>query len=139
MYYQHFGLSGPPFQFTPSPHLLYMSKAHREGLAALEWGLKEPSGFTVLVGEAGTGKTTLICSMIAREHAWVRLAYAGNPRLSFEELLTVLVEQLPVTPSRPGKLGLIQALNELLSRLNEQERVAIIIDEAQDLTDATLE
>jgi type II secretory pathway predicted ATPase ExeA len=139
MYYQYFGLSDPPFQFTPSPHLLYMSKAHREGLAALEWGLKEPSGFTVLVGEAGTGKTTLICSLIAREHRWVRMAYAANPRLSFEELLTVIVEQLPVAPSKPGKLGLIQALNELLAQLNEQERVAIIIDEAQDLSDETLE
>jgi type II secretory pathway predicted ATPase ExeA len=139
MYYQHFGLSGPPFQSTPSPHVLYISKAHRAGLAALEWGLKEPSGFTLLVGEAGTGKTTLICSLIARQHRWVRLAYAANPRLSFEELLTIIVEQLPVAPSKPGKLGLIQALNELLAQLNEQERVAIIIDEAQDLSDQMLE
>jgi type II secretory pathway predicted ATPase ExeA len=139
VYYQHFGLSGPPFQFTPSPHAVYMSKAHREGLAALEWGLKEPSGFTLLVGEAGTGKTTLICSMLAREHRWVRVAYAANPRLSSEELLATIVEQLPVRPTRPGKLGLIQALNELLAELNEQERVAIIIDEAHDLSDDTLE
>ncbi len=139
MYYQHFGLSGPPFQFTPSPRLLYLSRAHREGLAALEWGLKEPSGFTSLIGEAGTGKTTLICSLLAREHRWVRIAYVSNPKLSFEELLKVILDQLPVRIAEPGKLGLIQALNELLSRLNEQERVAIIIDEAQDLSDEVLE
>ena len=51
MYYKHFGLNGAPFQFTPSPKLLFMSKAHREALSALVWGLLQvPSGFTLMIG-----------------------------------------------------------------------------------------
>jgi general secretion pathway protein A len=84
MYYQYFGLSGAPFAFDPSSPVLFMSAGHREGLAALEWGLLEPSGFTMLVGEIGTGKTTLICSLLAKRHQGVRTAWVANPRLSFE-------------------------------------------------------
>ena len=68
MYYEHFGLSGAPFEFNPSASVLFMSAGHREGLAALEWGLREPSGFTMLVGEIGAGKTTLIYSLLAARH-----------------------------------------------------------------------
>ncbi len=72
MYYRHFGLDGAPFRFVPSPRELFLSQSHREGLAALEWGvLHEPSGFTVLIGEAGAGKTTLVKSILARNHARV--------------------------------------------------------------------
>ena len=66
MYYRHFGLDGPPFRFTPSP-TLYLGPAHRECLAALEWGLlHDQCGFMVLLGETGTGKTTLLNSVLAR-------------------------------------------------------------------------
>ena len=82
MYYSHFGLTGPPFQLTSSPAQLYMSKEHREAYAALEWGmLHEPSGFTVLIGEVGTGKTTLALAILAREFENVRTAYLANPNL----------------------------------------------------------
>jgi len=61
MYYRHFGLDSAPFRFVPSARELYLSQPHREALAALEWGvLHEPSGFTLLIGETGTGKTTLV-------------------------------------------------------------------------------
>src|SRR5260370_39392644 len=87
MYHRHFGLSGAPFQFTPSPKLLFLSKAHRETLAALEWGLlHEPSGFTLLIGETGTGKTTLIVSLLAQNYAHARIAYVSNPKLGFDGL-----------------------------------------------------
>ncbi len=60
-FHQHFGLSKPPFEMVGQTTALYMSKSHREGLAALEWGLlHEPGSFTLLMGEVGTGKTTLI-------------------------------------------------------------------------------
>ncbi|HVB79732.1 MAG TPA: hypothetical protein VNE82_12075, partial [Candidatus Binataceae bacterium] len=76
MYHLHFGLNGPPFQFTSTPGTLYLSKPHREGLAALEWGLlHEATGFTLLVGESGIGKTTLVCTVLARSYSNLRVAY----------------------------------------------------------------
>ena len=88
MYYSHFGLTGPPFQLTSSPAQLFMSQEHREAYAALEWGLlHEPSGFTVLIGEVGTGKTTLTLAILAREYDHAGAVYLSNPKLSFEEML----------------------------------------------------
>src|SRR5258708_63702 len=75
MYHRHFRLSGPPFQFTPAPDALYLSRTHREALAALEWGLlHEPTGFTMLAGESGVGKTTLVSSLLPRPPSPLRTA-----------------------------------------------------------------
>ncbi len=140
MYYEHFGLSGAPFEFNPSASVLFMSAGHREGLAALEWGLCEPSGFTMLVGEIGTGKTTLIYSLLATRHTGVRTAWVANPRLSFEEMLRQILGQLGVNQSETsGKLSLLQAFDAQLASLGPDECVAVIIDEAQDLNDDALE
>ena len=140
MYYEHFGLSGAPFEFNPSASVLFMSAGHREGLAALEWGLREPSGFTMLVGEIGAGKTTLIYSLLATRHEGVRSAWVANPRLSFEEMLRQILGQLGVSPSETsGKLTLLQAFDAKLAGIGTDECVAVIIDEAQDLSDDALE
>jgi general secretion pathway protein A len=137
MYYQYFGLSGPPFASGASPAPLYLSAGHREGLAALQWGLREPSGFTMLVGEIGTGKTTLIHSLLDERYQGVRIASVSNPKLSFEEMLRVITAQLGVTPAGAGKLDLIQALDGFLAA--QPEQVALILDEAQAISDDTLE
>jgi general secretion pathway protein A len=140
MYHRHFGLSGPPFQFTSAPNALYLSRTHREALAALEWGvLHEPTGFSVLVGESGVGKTTLICSILACRDRNVQIAFVNNPKLNFDQMMQVVMSQL--APGRGGqtKLELSQGFASLLDDLAPGERVAIIIDEAQDLSDDTLE
>jgi type II secretory pathway predicted ATPase ExeA/nucleoid-associated protein YgaU len=140
MYYEHFRLSGPPFDFNPSASALFMSAGHREALAALEWGLREPSGFTMLVGEIGTGKTTLIYSLLAAQHQGVRTAWVANPRLSFEEMLLQILGQLGSNQSaKLSKLTLLRAFDAQLSRLRPDECIAVIIDEAQDLSDDALE
>jgi type II secretory pathway predicted ATPase ExeA/LysM repeat protein len=140
MYYEHFGLSGAPFEFNPSASVLFLSAGHREGLAALEWGLQEPSGFTMLVGEIGAGKTTLIYSLLASRHQGVRSAWVANPRLSFEEMLRQILGQLGVSKSQTSdKLELLQAFEAQLASLAPDECVAVIIDEAQDLSDDALE
>ena len=140
MYYSHFGLSGPPFQLTSSPTSLYMSKEHREAFAALEWGLlHESSGFTVLVGEVGTGKTTLILATLARQYQNVRTAYLNNPKLSFDELMKVIMKQLGVKTQRRSRLGELEAFNDFLCKLEPGARVVVIVDEAHDLSDETME
>ena len=140
MYYRHFNLNGAPFQFTPSGAVLYQSKSHTEALAALEWGvLHEPSGLTLLVGEPGTGKTTLVCSVLERHFEHVRIAYIGNPKLNFDEILSVIGRQLGIEFTAPGRLARLDALDRYLEAHARRERVTVIIDEAQVLPDEVIE
>src|SRR5579883_1672598 len=140
MYLEHFGLSAPPFQFTASPASLFMSRTHREGLAALEWGLlHEPSGLTLLIGDSGTGKTTLICALLARQHRAVHAAYLGNPKLSFPELLSSVMSQIGVRGGRSGKGAMLNAFQQYAAAMPLNERIAILVDEAQLLSEDAME
>jgi type II secretory pathway predicted ATPase ExeA/nucleoid-associated protein YgaU len=140
MYYRHFGLEGPPFRFTPSAAPLFLSSAHRECLAALEWALvHDECGFMLMLGETGTGKTTLLNAIRARRIPRLRLACVANPRLSFEEMMRVVLPQLGLRTDQRGKLELIQQFEAVVSNRLEGHRTAIVIDEAQDLSDETLE
>jgi type II secretory pathway predicted ATPase ExeA len=139
-YYQHFGLRNNPFEIVGQPASLYMSKAHREGLAALEWGLlHEPGSFTLLIGEVGTGKTTLINVLHGRNYDYARIAYVTNPKLSFEEMLRTILEELGYLPTAPTKLELLKKFEWFFGQLRANERIGIIIDEAQALSDETIE
>lgn len=140
MYYRHFRLTGPPFEAAADPEALYLSRAHRESLAALQWGLlHEPSGFTTLTGETGTGKTTLVCSILSRNFSQLCAAYVINPKFSFEDILRVVLGQFGVPCTGATKLDRIEALVSFLGRRMPHERLAIIVDEAQDLSDDVLE
>jgi general secretion pathway protein A len=139
-YYEHFGLCGPPFRFDASPRALFTGRTHREALAALEWGFShEPSGFTLLVGEPGTGKSTLACALMMRKYQNVRAAYVPNPRVGFDGALREILRQLGVTRPTAYRGAAIEALNTLLWTLNSGERVVAIFDEAQGLSDHDLE
>lgn len=140
MYYRHFGLDGPPFRFLSSPAGLYLGESHREALAAMEWALlHEHCGFMVLIGETGTGKTTLLNAILARRLANLHLAYVTNPRLTFEELMQVVLPQLDGSIVGSGRLALIKSLEATVKGHLEGDRTAIVIDEAQDLSDEALE
>jgi general secretion pathway protein A len=93
----------------------------------------------MLVGEIGTGKTTLVHSLLANGCEGVRIAFVTNPTLAFEEILRLIAGQLGFKPERIGKLELIQALDSFLNALPPHESVSLIFDEAQDLSDQTLE
>jgi general secretion pathway protein A len=140
MYHGHFRLTGPPFQATPTPEAVYLSQTHRESLAALEWGLlHETAGFTLLTGETGTGKTTLVSSILTRNLEQLRVAYIINSKLSFEEMLRMVLDQLGIKSDGSTKLDRIEALNNFLRCRKPGERVGIIVDEAQDLGEEVLE
>src|SRR5260221_1727486 len=139
-FYRHFNLSRSPFEMVGQPNSLYLSKAHREGMAALEWGLlHEPGSFTLLMGDVGTGKTTLINAILSRRFDLTRIAYIMDPKLGFEEMLRVILERLGYLPSAVTKLNLLRKFEWLFGELRPRERIAIIIDEAQALSDETLE
>jgi type II secretory pathway predicted ATPase ExeA len=139
MYYRHFGLDSAPFRFVPAGRDLYLGRSHREALAALEWGmLHEPSGFTLLIGEAGTGKTTLVKSILARNYARVCAACINNPKQGFEGILRELVRQFGLI-ANSTKLEMSIAFDRFLERLAPGDRIVIVIDEAQSLDDDGLE
>jgi general secretion pathway protein A len=139
MYYRYFGLERAPFRFVPSARELYLSQSHREGLASLEWGLlHEPSGFTLLIGETGTGKTTLVKSILARDYARVRVACITNPKNGFDGILRDLTRQFGLITTT-DKLQMLAAFDQFLERLHDGERVVVVIDEAQALDDESLE
>jgi type II secretory pathway predicted ATPase ExeA len=138
VYYHHFGLSGPPFQFTPTADALYLSREHREALAFLEWSvLQEPTGFALLIGESGVGKTTLVCSVIARYSGSVDTALVTNPRLNFEQMIALVLSQLGVVAGGLTKFEMIQRFMRLLDDRAAESCVAMILDEAQELSDET--
>jgi general secretion pathway protein A len=140
MYYRHFGLDGPPFRFLSSPAGLFLSESHREALAAMEWALlHEHCGFMVLIGETGTGKTSLLNAIVAQQLANLHLAYVTNPKLNFEELMQVVLPQLGAKVIASGRLAMIQSLEGVVTSQPKTNRTAIVIDEAQDLSDEALE
>jgi type II secretory pathway predicted ATPase ExeA len=139
MYYQHFGLCGVPFKFTP-PDRLFLSAAHRAGLATLNWGFQqEPSGLTLLVGDAGTGKTSLIHTLLAGQNAGVRVARVTNPTLTFDQMLQLISQEIGIHPVGKGKLAILQSLKTFLMDPELVDRVMLIFDEAQGLSDEILE
>jgi MSHA biogenesis protein MshM len=139
MYKRHFGLSGPPFACTPSPKLLFMSKTHREVRAALERSLEhESSGPSFIIGATGTGKTTLILSLLAQGRIPLRLAYVSHPKLGLDGLLYDIARQLGV-PARTHRSELFRALGHHLDKLAPDERAVVIVDDAQTLSDEMLE
>jgi general secretion pathway protein A len=140
LYQQLYGLRGRPFSLTPDPDFLYLSPQHREALEALLYGLHEGLGFTVLSGEAGTGKTTLVHALLMRLPDTVTTAYLVNPRLSVEEILASILNDVGVRPQSTGKADLLGQLHRFLLEHHALGReVLVIFDEAQNLTAPLLE
>lgn len=142
MYTSFFGLNEEPFSITPNPRYLYMSKRHTEALAHLIYGIKDSGGFIQLTGEVGTGKTTLIRSLLQRLPKNADVALILNPQLSSTEFLSAILEELGAPmPDKPESLkALTDALNRfLLENHSKGRRTILIVDEAQNFNIDVLE
>ena len=142
MYTSFFGLNEKPFTITPDPRYLFMSERHGEGLAHLVYGVTEGGGFIQLTGEVGTGKTTLVRTLLGQIPAEVDIALILNPQLSALEFLIAICEELgiPVPKDRRGTKALVDALNRyLLEAHSRGRRIILLIDEAQNLSEGVLE
>ena len=136
----HFQLRAEPFSLTPDPAFLYLSEGHAEVLAGLRLGLLERRGLIVATGEVGTGKTTLLYSLLSTIGGDVETAYIANTTLTFDELLESALEDFGAPLSGVRRLDLLASLNRFLVASAERgKNVALVIDEAQNLSDRIFE
>ena len=143
MYTSFFGLQEKPFAITPDPRYLYLSERHAEALAHLLYGINEAGGFIQLTGEVGTGKTTVIRSLLEQLPGHAEVALILNPRITPPEFLLTICEELhlQVPPeSRNSTKALMDQLGHYLLEAHARgRRVVLIVDEAQNLSFETLE
>jgi general secretion pathway protein A len=143
MYLSFFGLNEKPFAITPDPRYLYLSERHAEALAHLLYGVNESGGFIQLTGEVGTGKTTVVRTLLSRVPHHADVAVILNPRMTPIEFLLTICEELGLDladADRDSVKQLVDALNRrLLAAHAEGRRVIVIVDEAQNLSADVLE
>jgi general secretion pathway protein A len=140
MYTSFYQLKEKPFEIAPDPHFLYLSESHREALAHLVYAVKERKGFTVITGEVGTGKTTLIQTLLGRLDGTTRTAYVFNPNLGCTDFLHYVCEDFGLRGQNKSKGQYIARLHTfLLECYAKNENVILIVDEAQNLDPKLLE
>jgi type II secretory pathway predicted ATPase ExeA len=142
MYQGFYGLREAPFELTPNPKFLYLTSQHREALSNLEYGLSSAKAATVLIGEAGTGKTTLLKAALASERcSSVTCVYIGNPALTRTEFIETLAQRFALSPEAfRSKAVLLAELEVVLrERRDRGEITALLVDEAQTLSVELLE
>jgi general secretion pathway protein A len=141
MYCEFFGFSEKPFTITPNPQFIYLSEHHREAFARLLYGIDSHAGFIAMIGEVGTGKTTVLRTLLTRlDPEKYRSALIFNPCLSGEQLLAGICREFGVTPEERNSLGYLDALDLFLLDQHAAGRtVVLVIDEAQNLTPDVLE
>jgi general secretion pathway protein A len=139
MYESFYGLQERPFDLSPNPRFLCFTPQHREALAHLEYGLAGRPGVTVLVGEAGTGKTTLVRKALQASGSDSTIVHLSNPTLTRAEFFEYLAAGFGFSGDA-GK-SKIQFLRELEAALNNplSPRLALIVDEAQSVPYELLE
>jgi type II secretory pathway predicted ATPase ExeA len=141
MRWEYFGLQCDPFGATPNPRLLYPSRTHREALASLRYGFVGNRGFTAMIAPPGMGKTTLLCRFLDELGDSARSVFLFNIDSSCEprELLGYILLDLGIAPGR-SDYEMHRQLSDALVRERRQGRtVVVVIDEAQNLSDAMLE
>lgn len=144
MYLDYYGLDEAPFSITPDPTFIYLSGRHRDALAHLLYGVGKggSGGFVQLTGEVGTGKTTLCRALLEQVPPETHIALVLNPLMGPVEMLAAICEELgiPVVGVEDSPKGLVDRLNAfLLDAHDRQERVVLVIDEAQNLSPESLE
>jgi type II secretory pathway predicted ATPase ExeA len=142
MYTTFYGLTELPFELSPNPRYLLLTPRHREALANLQYGISARKSVTLLIGAAGTGKTTLVQAALQSQPCrGARIVHLANPMLNREEFIEFLARAFQLSSdARHSKATLLAELErELLARLDEGVTTALVIDEAQCLSVGLLE
>jgi general secretion pathway protein A len=140
MYEAFYGFRESPFRVTPDPRFLYRNPAIDEAVAALTYGVERRKGFLSLVGEVGTGKTTLLRHLLDSLPPTTQTVFILYPTVQFEEMLEHILHELGIPTDGAGKFTKLQRLHEfLLEHTRGGGNAAILLDEAQDLDARVLE
>ena len=141
MYEKFYGFREKPFEITPNPKFVYLSDVHQEALAYLQYAVREGKGFSVITGEAGTGKTTLVHMLLSKLDSGVRTSYIFNPILDRGDFLNYICDDLNIESdgmkSRGQSLAALHGF--LLECFARNEKVFLIIDEAQSMDPGLLQ
>ena len=140
MYTEHFGLHHKPFNLVPDPSFLYLSPNHKKALTMLEYGLMSHAGFTVVTGEIGAGKTTLIRALLKKMGDDVVIGLINNTHESFGELMVWVLDALDIESDATDNAGRYRAYIDFVVEQHVLgKRVVLIVDEAQNMSVQSLE
>jgi putative secretion ATPase (PEP-CTERM system associated) len=140
MYQRFYGLQEKPFNVTPDPRFLYLSPHHQEALAHLQYAIQERQGFVAIIGEVGTGKTTLVHAVLSRLGSKVSTAFLFSTRLTAKGLLRLMLADFGIDSKARTKDELLLELNQfLLQQYSRGIDSLLIVDEAQNLSSGLLE
>jgi general secretion pathway protein A len=135
MYEQFYGLRERPFDLTPDPRYLVATEVHQEALSNIEYAIASRKGIALLVGESGTGKTTVIRAAVSKQSSRTHCVHLHNPALTRKEFVQMLAARFGLSPrARKSKTDLLLELEQLLRhRRDAQEATVLVVDEAQSL------
>ncbi len=140
MYTSFFGFTCKPFQLSPDPEFLFMSRGHKRALTFLNYGMADNAGFILVTGEIGVGKTTILRSMIKKIPLDVKLARINNTKVTSDQLIAMINEEYGIDTKGDDKTRMLNKLTDfLISQYAAGGRSMIIIDEAQNLSPDLLE
>jgi len=141
MYERFYGFRERPFDLTPNPRYLILTEAHREALSNLEYAISSRKGVTLLVGEAGAGKTTVIRAALEKQPEQVHYVHLSNPALTRDEFVEMLAVRFELSEkARLSKTALLIELEQLLiERRRRNETSVLVVDEGQSLSHELLE
>lgn len=140
MYLDFYGLKENPFSVTPDPRYLYFSPNHQEAYCHIIYGIEQRKGFIEITGEVGCGKTTICRAVLSALSDTVQTALILNPSLTETQLMRAMLNDFGLDVRCRDRLAYIETLNEFLLRMNaDGSNVALVIDEAQDLSPNVME
>jgi general secretion pathway protein A len=140
MYTTFFGFTCNPFQLTPDPEFLFLSREHKKALTYLNYGISSNTGFILITGEVGTGKTTIIRKILKGLIKDIRVARVNNTLVSSEQLISMINDDFGIETKGRDKTRMLRDLSDfIINQYALGMRTALIIDEAQNLSPELLE
>ncbi|MGB6309011.1 MAG: AAA family ATPase [Steroidobacteraceae bacterium] len=140
MYERHFGFTVKPFALTPDPAFLYASRQHAMALTLLEYGLESQAAFSLLTGDIGSGKTTLVRKLLRQLGSQVAVGLISNTHGRFRSVHGWALSALGIAPKDDSEIAMYEALvDSFVHEYAKGRRTLLIFDEAQNLSIEALE